>query len=129
MARTQGPSEEAVSVSEGSSSDDYSVATSSDEEDTCDGKPEKERNTRKKPKRVEAEMYIECDKQASVVSKAELEGSTNQEQNVLQPPHPGSRAMLKMKGKWMLSRIKETIHRAHTTSKMRKHYNARLKWR
>ena len=36
MVRTQGSAEEIMSVSEGSSSDDYNVATSSDEEDTRD---------------------------------------------------------------------------------------------
>ena len=60
MARTQGPSKEAMRVSEGSSSDDHSEAPSSDEEDTRDRKPEKERKTRKKPNRVEVEMNTEC---------------------------------------------------------------------
>ena len=64
-----------------------------------------------------------------MVSNAKLEEGSDREQSVLHPPHPGSRAMLKIKEKWTTSGVKENIHRSHTTCKTRKYYNDRFKWR
>ena len=55
--------------------------------------------------------------------------SHDREYNVLQPPYPGSRAMFKIKGKWITSGVKENIHRAHAIGKTREYYNNRFEWR
>ena len=83
MVSVVGASEETLSLSEESSDRDDSFDSSLDKKSNQESQTEGKQKEPPKPKKLEVTLNIECNKQASVVSKAELEGGNDQEQCVL----------------------------------------------
>ena len=72
---------------------------------------------------------MECNRQASEGSKLAITGDHQTvTEDVIQPPYEGSRAMIKINGKWITLNLKEHILYASHTPKVSKYYNKRFKW-
>ena len=69
----------------------------------------------------EAQMNIICDEVAGDTTKAMLEGGVPPEVIVLEPPYEGSKAMLRAGGRWVTSKYKQEIYRAHRLDPMKQY--------
>ena len=69
----------------------------------------------------EALMNIACNEFAGELTEAAVDGERGRKAEkadtpeLLQPPYQGSKAMLKIKGKWVTSEMKEELYRARRT--------------
>ena len=71
---------------------------------------------------LEAQVNVECDALATETSAAILAGGTSDGlPKVLQPPYPGSKAMLRIGDKWITSRFSSHIYKARRLPIMRQY--------
>ena len=79
-------------------------------------------------KKDEALMNQACDLHAGETTAAILDGGSPPGALLLDLPYEGSKAMLKIKGKWISTKYKETIQRAHQREAMKKYCQKRYNW-
>lgn len=78
---------------------------------------------------VEAQVNVLCDRLATETSRAILDGgSSNGLPLVLQPPFPGSRAMLRIGKTWITSKLATHVYRARRTPAARVYCKQKYGW-
>ena len=75
----------------------------------------------KKQMTDEAMMNIICDNLAGATTRAALEGGDAQGRVLLDLPYQGSRAMLKIKNRWVTSRYADELYKARRPGPMREY--------
>ncbi len=106
-------------------SDDSEPSTGSDSDD---GQPPSEEKPQDKKLSDEAQMNVACDKQASCVTDGALQGLTTSPSPILTLPYPGSRAMLRIKKRWITAKYKKELYDARRTKYMRIYCMEKYGW-
>ena len=86
--------------------------------------------TRKPPKKLskQAEINIACDMMASDTTAARIDGGGILDDPVLRLPYPGSKAMLKIGRRWIMSRFKREIYKASRMKEVKKYCSDKYEW-
>jgi hypothetical protein len=85
-------------------------------------------STRKRTHTLPVTTNIEADRLASETATIALKGNRRDITPTLQPPYTGSKAMLKIKDKWITSRHEVHIRQAHGTPGLRQYCISKYNW-